>query len=173
MSLPLERAPDGSEPTSNRAELRAVIGALTMRIWPGEGFFKLVIGTDSEYVVKGVTEWCQKWKANGWKTASGTSVKNQDLWKLLLEKIEGFEGDGTYHAATVLNTVSHSIQCMGWIKSEGLTPLSYAVDEAFYAPKETTTLFHGVNTLRSAHIFMLCHNHLCLDVGRGSLALAT
>jgi ribonuclease HI len=94
MSFPLERAPDGSEPTSNRAESRAVIGALTMRFWPGEGFFKLVIGTDSEYVVKGVTEWCQKWKANGWKTASGTSVKNQDLWELLLEKIEGFEGDG-------------------------------------------------------------------------------
>jgi ribonuclease HI len=94
ISFPLEHSPDGYAPTSNRAELRAVIGALTMRYWPGEGFFRLVIGTDSEYVIKGVSEWCQKWKENGWKTASGTSVKNPDLWKILLEKIEEFEGDG-------------------------------------------------------------------------------
>lgn len=94
ISIPLERAPDGSEPTSNRAELRAVLSAVEMRVWHGEGFDRLVIGTDSEYVVKGISEWCQKWKKNGWKTASGTPVKNQDLWTLLLEKIEKLESQG-------------------------------------------------------------------------------
>jgi len=94
LSAPLERAPDGSPPTSNRAELRAVVGALTMRYWPGEGFFRIVIATDSEYVVSGATQWCQKWVANGWKTASGAMVKNQDLWKMVLEKMEEYEADG-------------------------------------------------------------------------------
>jgi ribonuclease HI len=41
--------------TSNRAELRAVIAALQYRVWYGEGWKKLVIATDSEYVVKGAT----------------------------------------------------------------------------------------------------------------------
>ena len=39
--------------TSNRAELRAVIGALRFRSWTGEGFKTVVIATDSEYVVNG------------------------------------------------------------------------------------------------------------------------
>jgi hypothetical protein len=47
------------------------------------------------------------------------------------------------------------------------TPLSYAVDEAFYAPKGTATLFQGINTICSALIFMLCHNHLRPGVAQG------
>lgn len=94
VSFPLEKAPDGSPPTSNRAELRAAIAALTIRYWPGEGFSRLVVGTDSEYVVKGVTEWTKKWKENGWRTASGGLVKNRDLWEILLKKVEGFESKG-------------------------------------------------------------------------------
>ncbi|KAG9058814.1 hypothetical protein FS842_000011 [Serendipita sp. 407] len=90
----LEHSPEGHQPTSNRAELRAALGALTMRYWPGEGFSRLVIGTDSEYVVKGASEWSQKWKENGWRTSTGVSVKNQDLWKILLNKIEEFEARG-------------------------------------------------------------------------------
>lgn len=93
ISEPLELS-QRYEPTSNRAELRGVIGALTMRYWPGEGFFRLVIGTDSEYVINGATKWCKKWKANGWKTATGANVKNQDLWNILLEKVESYESHG-------------------------------------------------------------------------------
>jgi ribonuclease HI len=94
ISFPLERASDDSDPTSNRAELRAVLGAVTMRVWYGEGFSRLVIGTDSEYVVKGISEWCMKWKGNGWKTSSGTYVRNQDLWRLLLVAVEALEAKG-------------------------------------------------------------------------------
>ena len=32
---------------------------------------------------KGITEWIGKWRKNGWKTASGSAVKNQDLWQRL------------------------------------------------------------------------------------------
>ena len=74
--------------TSNRAELRAVIAALRFRAWPGEGFNSLVIATDSEYVVEGVTSWVRGWLRRGWKTSMGAAVKNRDLWENLLGEIE-------------------------------------------------------------------------------------
>jgi ribonuclease HI len=49
------RGPSGNveSQTSNRAELRAVIGALRYRRWDGEGWKSVVIATDSEYVALG------------------------------------------------------------------------------------------------------------------------
>ncbi|KAK0111144.1 hypothetical protein ONS95_001520 [Cadophora gregata] len=83
------QSPDGSpaEQTSNRAELRAVIAALQFRVWQGEGWKRLVIATDSEYAVKGATEWFGAWVRKGWKTSKNEPVKNRDLWKLLMKEI--------------------------------------------------------------------------------------
>jgi ribonuclease HI len=39
--------------------------------------------TDSEYVLKGITEWIQGWKKRGWRTAGKKPVLNQDLWMTL------------------------------------------------------------------------------------------
>ncbi|RDA87548.1 hypothetical protein CP532_3951 [Ophiocordyceps camponoti-leonardi (nom. inval.)] len=80
--------------TSNRAELRAVIAALSFRYWPGEGFHTVVFATDSEYVVKGATEWVKSWLKNDWKTSGGANVKNRDLWEALLGQVEKFDKDG-------------------------------------------------------------------------------
>ena len=41
------------------------------------------IVTDSQYVMKGITEWLDNWKRRGWKTAAKKPVKNQDLWERL------------------------------------------------------------------------------------------
>jgi ribonuclease HI len=38
---------------------------------------------DSQYVLKGMTEWLQGWKAKGWRTAAKQPVKNVDLWQRL------------------------------------------------------------------------------------------
>lgn len=80
--------------TSNRAELRAVIAALRFRFWPGEGFNSLVIATDSEYVVEGVTSWVRGWLRRGWRTSAAAAVKNRDLWECLLGEIERWDGNG-------------------------------------------------------------------------------
>jgi ribonuclease HI len=79
---------DYARQTSNRAELRAVIGALRFRYLVGGGFSTLVIATDSDYVVKGATEWVSSWIRKGWKTAKGTAVQNRDLWEALLGEVE-------------------------------------------------------------------------------------
>jgi len=38
---------------------------------------------DSQYVLKGITEWIHGWKAKGWRTASKEPVKNVELWQRL------------------------------------------------------------------------------------------
>ncbi len=65
--------------TNNRMELTAVIQALSVLKRP----CKIVLHSDSQYVLKGITEWMTGWKARGWKTASKAPVKNVDLWQAL------------------------------------------------------------------------------------------
>lgn len=71
----------GSEPeaTNNRMELRAALEALRA----ARGAPRLRVVTDSEYLRRGVTEWMERWRRNGWKTASGSPVQNRDLWEAL------------------------------------------------------------------------------------------
>ena len=43
----------------------------------------ITIYTDSKYVKNGITIWIHKWLKNGWKTSSGSDVKNKELWESL------------------------------------------------------------------------------------------
>lgn len=65
--------------TNNQMEMMAAIEGLK-QLQPSE---QGVMYTDSQYVIKGMTEWLKGWKAKGWKTAAGAPVKNQDLWMQL------------------------------------------------------------------------------------------
>jgi ribonuclease HI len=65
--------------TNNRMELTAVIEAL--RRVPAESRVQVV--TDSEYVLKGMTQWLPGWRRRGWRTSTGQPVVNQDLWETL------------------------------------------------------------------------------------------
>ena len=71
----------GGEPstTNNRMEMLAAITALESLKHPCE----VRLYTDSQYVLKGMTEWLSGWKARGWKTADRKPVKNVDLWQRL------------------------------------------------------------------------------------------
>ena len=71
----------GGEPatTNNRMELTAVIRALEALKRP----CAVTLYLDSQYVLKGITEWLPGWKAKGWKTASKQPVKNAELWRRL------------------------------------------------------------------------------------------
>lgn len=90
----LLRSSDGSEKelfggeletTNNRMEMMAVIQALAALKRP----CRVHLHLDSQYVLKGITEWVTGWKAKGWKTASKQDVKNVDLWKQLDELVHG------------------------------------------------------------------------------------
>lgn len=43
----------------------------------------IVIKSDSEYLVKGATDWLPKWKSNGWKNCKGQPVANEAMWRLI------------------------------------------------------------------------------------------
>ncbi len=77
----VERELSGGEAltTNNRMELMAAIVALESLKRP----CAVSLHTDSQYLMKGVTEWLRGWKARGWKTAAKEPVKNVDLWQRL------------------------------------------------------------------------------------------
>ena len=65
--------------TNNRMELTAAIRALDVL----KEKSKVIIYTDSKYVLNGITIWIDGWKKNNWKNSNKKEVKNIDLWKLI------------------------------------------------------------------------------------------
>jgi ribonuclease HI len=73
----------GSEPrtTNNRMELTAAVRGLAALKEPCE----VDVVTDSQYLRHGITDWINRWKRNGWRTADKHAVLNTDLWMQLDE----------------------------------------------------------------------------------------
>jgi ribonuclease HI len=69
------------ETTNNRMEMTAVIKALELLKRP----CKIKIFTDSNYVVKGMTEWVTGWIKRNWLNSRKKPVLNKDLWERLLK----------------------------------------------------------------------------------------
>jgi len=90
------------ETTNNRMEMMAVISALRALKRPCQ----VILHVDSQYVLKGMTEWLVGWKAKGWRTASKQPVKNVDLWQQL---------------DALVNTAGHRVQWR-WVKGHAGDP---------------------------------------------------
>lgn len=70
--------------TNNRMEIQAILEALILiSKKPDNNNHHYDLFSDSQYVIKGITEWLDGWKRNGWKNASKQPVKNSDLWQIL------------------------------------------------------------------------------------------
>ncbi|HML77908.1 ribonuclease HI [Geobacter sulfurreducens] len=67
--------------TNNRMELTAAIKALEALSRP----CAVTITTDSQYLVKGMTEWLTGWVRRGWVNSRKEPVLNRDLWERLME----------------------------------------------------------------------------------------
>jgi ribonuclease HI len=65
--------------TNNRMELAAAVEALKAINKPS----RVIVTTDSQYLVKGMTEWMKTWIKKGWRTSGGKPVKNRELWEEL------------------------------------------------------------------------------------------
>jgi ribonuclease HI len=70
--------------TNNRMELLAVISALQAL----KTSCRVRVTTDSNYVVKGMSEWVRGWIKKGWKNSQKKNVLNRDLWEKLLTAAE-------------------------------------------------------------------------------------
>ena len=77
-----EKEISGGEPhtTNNRMELTAAIEALRRLTRP----CRAVVTTDSQYLVKGMTEWIAGWQRKGWLNSKKEPVLNRELWEELI-----------------------------------------------------------------------------------------
>jgi len=67
--------------TNNRMELTAAITALESLTRP----CSVTVTSDSQYMVKGMTEWISGWIRKGWINSKKEQVLNRDLWERLQE----------------------------------------------------------------------------------------
>lgn len=93
--------------TNNRMELMAAIEALNALNRPCQ----VHLITDSVYMKDGITKWVANWKKRNWKTASGSPVKNRDLWEALDQAVQ-----------------RHDVH-WGWVKGHAGDPGNERADE--------------------------------------------
>ncbi len=65
--------------TNNRMELTGAIAALKQL----KRSCRVVVTTDSQYLVKGMTEWLAGWQRKSWQNSKKEPVLNRDLWEEL------------------------------------------------------------------------------------------
>ncbi|EKD13348.1 ribonuclease h [Drepanopeziza brunnea f. sp. 'multigermtubi' MB_m1] len=90
--------PSNHPPTNQVAEIFAAIAALkklqlALRPWDPDGRVacKVLIRSDSSYLVQGISEHIWKWKKNGYRTAKKQTVENWKLFQRLDELMMDFE----------------------------------------------------------------------------------
>lgn len=68
--------------TNNRMALASAVA--TLQLLAGKGArLRVLIVSDSQYLVKGMREWVPGWVARGWRRKEG-AIENLELWKTLL-----------------------------------------------------------------------------------------
>lgn len=98
--------------TNNRMELTAVIKGLEALTKP----CKVLITTDSKYVLGGITEWMENWKKRNWRTASKKPVLNVDLWKQLDDLVPNHEIEWSWvkgHSGHAENEIADELANLG------------------------------------------------------------
>ena len=104
-------------------ELTATIEALKFASQPSTNNYLLF--TDSEYVMKGMTEWIHKWQKKNWKTAGRKLVLNQDLWQRLLAVTADKKIDWKYVAGHSGMRLNERADTIATTFADGLAPNLY------------------------------------------------
>ncbi|SEM33763.1 ribonuclease HI [Roseovarius azorensis] len=73
--------------TNNRMEMTAALRGLG-KIKRDEKA-QITVFSDSQLLVRGMTEWLPNWQKNGWRNSSGKPVENRDLWEALVATCAG------------------------------------------------------------------------------------
>jgi len=71
--------------TNNRMELTAAMESLAEISNYQLSNSKIIIYTDSSYLINGITKWIFSWEKRNWITKNNEPVLNKDLWERILE----------------------------------------------------------------------------------------
>ncbi len=110
--------------TNNRMELSATIASLEFLSDTQE---KILLHTDSSYVINGITKWVYGWRKNNWITSQKQEVQNRDLWEKLLSVVSGKKIEWKY--------VAGHVGVMGNTRADEIA--------VSFANKKPTALFDG------------------------------
>jgi len=105
--------------TNNKMALAGAIATFALLSRKGNRFRVLFV-SDSQYLVKGMTEWVPTWQARGWKRKGGP-IENLDLWMKLVEATEGHVAEWRWvrgHAGHAKNEYSNYLAM--WAATEQL-----------------------------------------------------
>lgn len=80
--------------TNNRMALSSAIAGLQLLAGKGKRLRVLLV-SDSEYLVKGMREWVPGWMARGW-TRKGGAIENLELWRVLVDTARKHEVQWTW-----------------------------------------------------------------------------
>jgi ribonuclease HI len=69
--------------TNNRMAIQSVIDAFTLIARKGKRF-RVCFTSDSQYLVKGMSDWVFGWMSRGWKRKGG-EIENLELWQEAVE----------------------------------------------------------------------------------------
>lgn len=106
--------------TNNTEEIRSAIMALEHLPQTSK---PVVLYSDSQYVIKSMTEWWKGWAKNGFVTASKKPVKNLEMLKKLRKLVQ-----------------KHNVQ-MKWVKGHNGNPRNELVDKMAGKAADTKTNF--------------------------------
>ena len=152
--------------TNNRMELMAAIKTLEkLKQFKLKKNFKL--RTDSKYLIDGYSNWINNWKKNGWKTSTGKSVQNLDLWQKIdglrinevsMEFVKGHSGDKYNERVDLIATnYSKGITKVEKNQQENIEQLDIA------APQEIINLYSRIELVSkfAQKGFLLTTKELC------------
>jgi ribonuclease HI len=80
--------------TNNRMALSGAIAALQLMGQKGNRL-RLLVVSDSEYLVKGIREWAPAWERRGWSRKGGP-IENLELWRVLWDSIDKHDAQFTW-----------------------------------------------------------------------------
>lgn len=111
-----------SAPASTNNRMALAGAAAVLDVLAGKGRrFQVTLVSDSQYLVRGITEWVPGWKARGWRRQSGP-IENLELWQALV--LQAGRHDATWR----------------WVRGHAGHPKNeYANDLAIKAAKEQIT----------------------------------
>lgn len=80
--------------TNNRMALAGAIAVLQL-LARKEKRLRLLLVSDSEYLVKGIREWAPSWMARNW-TRKGGAIENLQLWQALVQSVRLHDAQFTW-----------------------------------------------------------------------------
>ena len=117
--------------SNNAAELLGMLTAINLCIK-----YKVDIAniySDSQYVLKGLSQWSYSWAKHGWRTAKNEPIPNVTIWRKIVEARDKFKGEliTTWvkaHAGHVANEAADNLAGIGTSLSlRGADPIAYEV----------------------------------------------